>query len=80
MKTVLDMCPFVGLKYKENGVEHCKGNGLTEAENQRLDSYFAKFYGQRFHREQAIELAQMALDDVPIPQGWTPWPKEMPER
>ena len=72
MKKVIDMCPFMGLKYEEDGIEIPRGIGLSGAENERLDSYFAKFYGQSFNRERAIELAQMALDNIPIPEDWSP--------
>jgi len=80
MKIVLDMCPFMGLTYKENGIEHFKGSGLTVEENERLDSYFARYYGRRFRRDRAIELAQMALDDKPIPKGWRPWYEKSEEQ
>lgn len=73
MKKVLDICPFMGLRWiDENEVEHFKGEGLTSKENERLDNYFAKFYKQRFSRDKAIELAQLALDNIPIPKDWRP--------
>ena len=73
MKTVIDMCPFVGLRWEdEDGKFHSGGTGLTFRESERLDRYFSKFYGQGFSREKSIELAQMALDDKPIPEGWKP--------
>lgn len=73
-KIVIDICPFIGLKwrYEDDEEEHSKGEGLTMAENNRLDNYFAKFYGQSFKRDKSIELAQMALDNVPVPENFNP--------
>ena len=73
MKKVIDMCPFIGLTWEdEEGNPHHKGQGLTQSENQRLDTYFAKFVGKPFGRDKSIELAQLALDNQPIPKGWQP--------
>ncbi len=73
MKTVIDMCPFVGLRWEdEHGKIHHGGEGLTFIEREILDRYFANFYGQRFSRDKSIELAQMALDGKPIPDDYKP--------
>jgi hypothetical protein len=81
MKKVIDMCPFMGLTYiDEQGLEHHRGEGLSPEENTRLDTYFAKFHGLPFKGNQAIELAQMALDNVPIPDGWGPCELKKPGR
>jgi len=72
MKTVIDVCPFVGIAWMENGKVWSSGKGLTKDELKRLDDYFARFTGQAFVREKAIKLAQMALHNVPIPDGWIP--------
>jgi len=71
-KIVIDMCPFMGLSFRYEGEEeiHIKGNGLNFFEEKRLDEYFNKFYGKSFDRDRAIELAQLALDNKPIPKGW----------
>lgn len=71
MKRVIDICPFVGLTWEdENNQEHKGGEGITPTENIRLDGYFGRYFGTPFKRDKAIELAQMALDNIPIPKGW----------
>jgi len=74
MKTVIDMCPFMGITtwHDNDAKAHYSGEGLSLGELNRLDEYFARFEGQAFAREKSIKLAQMALDNVPIPDGWTP--------
>lgn len=73
MKRVIDMCPFMGLAWADDeGKEHKRGEGLTPIEKERLDGYFSHYTHTAFNRDKAIELAQMALDDVPIPKGWMP--------
>ena len=69
-RRVIDMNPFFGLTYIEGDVR--KFSDLTIAERIRVEDYFKKFEGQKFHRDKSIELAQMALDNVPIPEGWCP--------
>ena len=71
MKKVVDMCPFMGLTWEdEESNLHYKGQSLTHSEKQRLDIYFAKFVGKPFDRAKSKELAQLALDNQPIPKGW----------
>jgi len=73
IKRVVDMCPFVGLSWEDtNGSLHTKGEGLTHAENDRLDKYFAEFAGMPFVRSKAITLAQMALDNKLTPSDFSP--------
>ena len=72
MKKVLDMCPFFGLRYEENGEIFKGGYGLSDDEEKRLEKYFGKYNHKPFSREKGMELAQMALDNTPIPQGWEP--------
>jgi len=73
MKKVIRMCPFMGLDWEdEEGKCHKGGEGLTDAEGERIDEYFGKFYGKPFDKDRAIKLAQMALDNEPVPNGWKP--------
>jgi hypothetical protein len=73
MKKVIDMNPFFGLTYEdENGLIYKSGDGLTEEESKRIDEYFSKFFNNAFSYDKSKELAQMALDNIPIPEGWRP--------
>ena len=73
MKKVVRMCPFMGLDWEdENGELHQGGEGLLEEEKDRLGKYFGKFNHMPFSNDRAVELAQMALDDVDLPEDWKP--------
>ncbi len=72
MKKVIDMCPFMGLTWEdESGNKFYKGEGLSTEEGDRLDNYFKPYFGKAFIRSKAIQLAQMALNNEPIPGNFT---------
>jgi hypothetical protein len=73
MKRVADMCPFMGLSYEdENRIIHTKGEGLSDEENCRLDKYFGRYVNKSFLRPNSIRLAQLALDNLPVPEDFDP--------
>lgn len=73
MKKVIDMNPFFGLTYKdEQEVIHHEGQGLTIDESERLQAYFDKYSGIGFKHEKSIQLAELAINNLPIPDNFDP--------